>query len=256
MTKSESRRENNPCLSLECVSKRFGGLLAVDSISLSLEYGERRVLIGPNGAGKTTLFNLISGDLKLTSGRIVYCGEDITNTPCHRRAALRMARTFQITNLFPKLTILENLFLACQALERTKFVMFRPFFSYRHLMDKAMKLLEQFGLLDKQNEIIKNLSHGDQRQIEVALALAGQPRLLLLDEPTAGLSPAETQNFTTFLKKLDPAITILLIEHDMDVAFAFAESITVLHQGKMLVEGNLDAIKRNSKVQQIYLGAG
>jgi branched-chain amino acid transport system ATP-binding protein len=240
---------------LEGMSKSFGGLMAVNSVSLCLEHGARRALIGPNGAGKTTLFNLISGALNPTAGRIVYCGEDITHLRSYRRAALGIARTFQITNLFPKLTVLENILLACQALERTKFVMFRPLSSYRRLMDRAVELLKQFELWEKQNELIKNLSHGDQREIEVALALAGQPRLLLLDEPTAGLSPAETHDLTLLLKKLDPAITILLIEHDMDVAFEFAESITVLYQGKMLAEGNKEEVRSNPMVQQIYLGA-
>jgi branched-chain amino acid transport system ATP-binding protein len=166
-----------------------------------------------------------------------------------------MARTFQITNLFPNLTVLENLLLACQALERLKLVMFRPLSSYRHLADRSMNLLKEFGLAEKRNELVKNLSHGDQRQIEVALALAGQPRLLLLDEPTAGLSSAETHALTLMLKKLDLSLTILLIEHDMDVAFEFAERITVLYQGRFLAEGSREEIKSNPTVQQIYLGA-
>lgn len=247
--------DSAPCLVLQNLTKDFGGLRAVDNVNLMIQLGERHVLIGPNGAGKTTLFNLISGEIPASEGRVIHFGRDVTGLPPYHRAALGIARTFQITNLFPKLTVLENLLLACQALERTKFVMYRPLSSYRNLMDKSMNLLKEFGLLEKRNELIKNLSHGDQRQIEVALALAGQPRLLLLDEPTAGLSPAETHALTLLLKKLDPAITILLIEHDMDVAFEFAEKITVLYQGKLLAEGNKEEIKNNPFVQQIYLGA-
>jgi branched-chain amino acid transport system ATP-binding protein len=212
-------------------------------------------LIGPNGAGKTTLFNLISGEFPASQGRIVHFGRDVTGMPSYKRAALGIARTFQITNLFPNLPVSENILLACQALERTKFVMFRPLSSYRPLMDRCNSLLKEFDLWGKRNELIKNLSHGDQRQIEVALALAGQPRLLLLDEPSAGLSSAETHALTLLLQKLDPNITILLIEHDMDVAFDFAEKITVLYQGRFLAEGTKEEIKSNSTVQQIYLGS-
>lgn len=244
-----------PCLVLENVSKDFGGLRAVDGVSLTIEPGERRVLMGPNGAGKTTLFNVISGVYSASSGKIVYFGKDITNLPPYRRAALGMARTYQVTNLFPKLTVAENILMACQALEKTKFVMFRPLSSYRRLMDRCNGLLREFGLWEKRNELVKNLSHGDQRQIEVALALAEDPQLLLLDEPAAGLSSAETHELTRLLKKLDPKITILLIEHDMDVAFEFAERITVLNHGRFLTEGTKEEVRKNPMVQQIYLGA-
>jgi branched-chain amino acid transport system ATP-binding protein len=244
-----------PCLILENLSKDFGGLRAVDEINLTVDPGERRALIGPNGAGKTTLFNLISGVYPASEGKIIYFEKDVTGLPSYRRAALGIARTYQITNLFPNLTVSENLLMACQALERTKFVMFRPISSYHGLIDRSNNLLKKFDLWGKRNELVKNLSHGDQRQIEVALALAEQPRLLLLDEPAAGLSSAETHALTLLLKKLDPSITILLIEHDMDVAFEFAERITVLYQGKFLAEGTKEEIKKNPTVQEIYLGA-
>jgi branched-chain amino acid transport system ATP-binding protein len=243
-----------PCLVIESLSKAFGGLRAVDRINLTVAPGERRVLMGPNGAGKTTLFNLVSGIYPATEGRILFFEKDVTALPSYRRAALGMARTYQITNLFPRLTVSENILMACQALERTKFVMFRLLSSYRRLMDRCNDLLKAFELWEKRNELVKNLSHGDQRQIEVAMALAGEPRLLLLDEPAAGLSPAETHALTLLLKKLDPAITILLIEHDMDVAFEFAEKITVLYQGRFLTEGTKEEIKNNAMVQEIYLG--
>jgi branched-chain amino acid transport system ATP-binding protein len=248
-------RDSGPCLVLENLTIDFGGLRAVNGVNLTIEPGERRVLMGPNGAGKTTLFNLVSGVYPASRGRILFLGKDITKLPTYRRAELGIARTYQVTNLFPKLTVAENIMMACQALTRAKFVMFRPLSSYRHLMERCNDLLKEFGLWGKRNELVKNLSHGYQRQIEVAMALAEKPRLLLLDEPAAGLSSAETHALTLLLKKLDPSITILLIEHDMDVAFEFAERITVLYQGKFLTEGTKEEIKNNPTVQEIYLGA-
>jgi branched-chain amino acid transport system ATP-binding protein len=242
------------CLVLEEVTKNFGGLTAVDHVSLEVREGERRGIIGPNGAGKTTLFNLICGELPLSHGKIVHFGKDVTQLPPHKRTALGIARTFQITNLFPNLTVLQNLLLAAQGLERTKYVMYSPISSYNHLYERSRELLEEVELWEKRDVLIKNLSHGEQRQIEVCLALIGQPRLLLLDEPTAGLSPAETLSFTSMLKKIDPGMTVLLIEHDMDVAFELAENITVLHQGGMIASGKKEDIKDNTKVQEIYLG--
>jgi branched-chain amino acid transport system ATP-binding protein len=243
-----------PSLVLKGISRSFGSLKAVNDIHLSVEQGARCALIGPNGAGKTTLINLISGELHPTAGQIFHCGEEVTRLAPHRRAALGIARTFQITNLFPNLTVGESILLACQALEKTKFVIFRPLVSYRRYLDKALDLLKQFDLYEKKNLLIKNLSHGDHRQIEVALALAGQPRLLLLDEPAAGLSLAESHDLTRRLKNLDPAVTLIIIEHDLDVAFEVADRIVVMHQGKKLVEGSREEIKKNPVVQQIYLG--
>ena len=251
----QSEKDGTPCLVVENLTKDFGGLRAVDGVNLTIEPGERRVLMGPNGAGKTTLFNLVSGVYPSSAGRILYFEKDVTGLPSYRRAALGIARTYQITNLFPNLTVSDNILMACQALVRTKFVMFRHVSSYHRLTDRCNNLLKEFGLWEKRNELVKNLSHGDQRQIEVSLALAEKPRLLLLDEPAAGLSSAETHALTLLLKKLDPSITILLIEHDMDVAFEFAERITVLYQGKCLAEGTKEQIKNNSTVQEIYLGS-
>ena len=256
MQANETREQkgSGPCLVVENLSKDFGGLRAVDGVNLTIEPGERRVLMGPNGAGKTTLFNMISGVYPASSGKILYFGKDITVLPPYRRAELGMARTYQITNLFSKLTVSENILMACQALERTKFVMFRPVYSYRRLTERCDEILKEFDLWEKRNALIKNLSHGDQRQIEVALALSERPKLLLLDEPAAGLSSAETHALSALLKRLDRKITILLIEHDMDVAFEFAEKITVLYQGKFLLEGPKEEIRNNPTVQEIYLG--
>ncbi len=245
---------DSPCLVLEGLTKEFGGLMAVDHVSLEIKAGERHGIIGPNGAGKTTLFNLICGDLSPTDGRVVHFGQDVTRLPTYKRIALGISRTFQINNLFPKLTVLQNVLLAAQGLESTKYVMYRPISSYKFLYDKAKNILEDFEMWDKRDILVNNLSYGDQRQIEVCLALIENPRLLLLDEPTAGLSRAETLTFTSVLKELNPDITILLIEHDMDVAFELTENITVLQLGKLIASGNKEEIKANKKVQEIYLG--
>jgi len=251
----KEKTEIGPCLVLEDLSIEFGGLRAVDGMNLTVAPGERHVLMGPNGAGKTTLFNLISGIYPPTGGRILFFEKDISRSPIYRRAAMGIARTYQVTNLFRCLTVAENILMACHALEPTKFVMFRLLSSCRCQMDRCGQILNEFDLWDTRNELVKNLSHGDQRRIEVAMALAGKPKLLLLDEPAAGLSAAETKDLTKLLKKLDPSITILLIEHDLDVAFEFAEKITVLYQGKFLTEGTKEEIRNNSTVNEIYLGS-
>jgi branched-chain amino acid transport system ATP-binding protein len=224
-------------------------------VSLTVRPGERRALIGPNGAGKTTLFNLVSGAIPVSSGTIELFGRDITGMPSHRRAALGLARTFQINNLFPALTVLENCLLAVQALTRTKFSMFRPLDRYPALADRARATLASVGLADRVGATVRHLSHGEQRQLEIALALAGQPRVLLLDEPTAGLSPAESQLMARLLRALDPAITVLMIEHDMDIALEMAERVTVLHYGRVIADGLREEVKANSLVREIYLGA-
>jgi branched-chain amino acid transport system ATP-binding protein len=242
-------------LRLSDVSKSFEGLHAVDGVSLAVAAGERRAIIGPNGAGKTTLFSLISGETRPTEGRILFFGRDVTHLPPRRRAALGLSRTYQITNLFPRLTALENCLLAVQALTRAKLHLHRALSRYTDHFARARSVLEAVGLQGKEDEVAHNLSHGEQRQLEIALALAGAPKLLLLDEPTAGLSPAESHMMTALLKKLDPAITMLVIEHDMDVAFELTDRITVLHYGKVIADGVGHEVKANPLVQEIYLGA-
>ncbi len=243
-----------PCLALEHVSRHFGGLKAVDEVNLMMQAGERHAVIGPNGAGKTTLFNLISGEVPVTSGTIKLFGIDITRLKPHQRAGRGIARTFQITKLFPDLTVIENLLLACGAQDVRKFAMFRPLSSYGDLMDRASQLLNDFGLSPLARELARQISYGDQRKLEVALSMAGRPRLLLLDEPMAGLSPAERDSMQALLGKLDSTIAVLLIEHDIDMAFAFAPTVTVLHQGKVLAQGHKDDISANKAVQESYLG--
>jgi branched-chain amino acid transport system ATP-binding protein len=237
------------------LTKRFGGLEAVSRVDLSVRAGERRAIIGPNGAGKTTLFRLISGEFPATSGAIALFGRDITAMPCHRRTALGLGRTFQITNLFPTMTVADNLVTAAMALSRTKFSMLRPLATYDDLYRQAEDMLAKVGMHEKRNTVLKFLSHGEQRQIEIAMALISNPRVLLLDEPTAGLSPAESTMMTATLQGLDPGITILIIEHDMDVAFAVASRITVLHQGALFAEGAPAEIRGNARVQEIYFGS-
>jgi branched-chain amino acid transport system ATP-binding protein len=244
-----------PALCVTDLSKAFGGLKAVNGVQLSVAPGERRALIGPNGAGKTTLFNLISGQLAPTGGKILLFGQDVTRLPPNRRAALGLARTFQITNLFASLTVLENLLMAVQALERTKLMLFKPIRAYPRLFARAREILASVGLADKEGEVVRNLSHGEQRQMEIGMALACRPRLLLLDEPTAGLSLAESRLMTALLKKLDDGITLLVIEHDMDVAFTLTDRVTALHNGAVVADGHRDEVRANALVREIYLGS-
>jgi branched-chain amino acid transport system ATP-binding protein len=247
-------RSTGPYLALRGLSKSFGGLQAVKEVTLELSAGSRMGIIGPNGAGKTTLFHLITGVIPPTSGQILLFGREVTRWPAYRRTALGMARTFQITTLFPRLTVLDNVLLAVQGLRRMKFVMWRPLLSYRDVYAKARTLLERLGFWERRQVEIRHLSHGEQRQLEIVLALASDPQLLLLDEPVAGLSAGESQEMAQFLRGLDPTLAILMIEHDMDVAFAVVDSITVLHYGEVVEAGSPERIRASARVRDIYLG--
>jgi branched-chain amino acid transport system ATP-binding protein len=244
-----------PCLQLERVSRHFGGLTAVDDVTLAVQAGARHALIGPNGAGKTTLFNVISGELAPSAGSIALDGKDVSRLKPHQRAALGISRTFQITRLFPELTATENVLLACTALDPKRFAMLRPLSSHTEFTERAAQLLHQFGLSSLAHEQARHISYGARRRLDVALALAGRPRLLLLDEPMAGLSAPERGAMRELIERLDRSIAVLLIEHDMDVAFSFAERVTVLHQGRVLADGSRDDVSANELVQQAYLGA-
>jgi branched-chain amino acid transport system ATP-binding protein len=228
----------------------------VREVTLEVAPGERKAIIGPNGAGKTTLFNLITGVFPCSSGEIILFGREVTGWPSHRRTALGMARTFQVTSLFPKLSVLDNVLLALAGVGRTKLVMWKALLSYDNLVEKARRLLETAGYWERRGVEVRNLSHGEQRQIEVVLGLASDPKLLLLDEPAAGLSSGESREMAEFLKRLDPSLAILLIEHDMDVVFDVVSSISVLHFGAVVETGSCHQIKASEKVQQIYLGTG
>jgi len=256
MVRETRKQGGSPVLELRDLSKSFGGLRAVQGVNLAVYPGDRKAIIGPNGAGKTTLFNVVTGVLPATTGQVLLSGRDVRNWPSHRRTALGMARTFQITSLFPKLTVLDNVLLAIQGVRRTKFVMWRSLASYRDVHEKARRLLEDAGYWARRDAEVRSLSHGEQRQVEILLGLASDPKILLLDEPAAGLASGESQEMAQFLKRLDPDLAILLIEHDMDVVFDFADTISVLHFGEVVEQGTTAEIRRSRKVQEIYLGTG
>lgn len=241
-------------LACEGLTKRFGGLEALKNYNLRLQTGERRAIIGPNGAGKTTLFSLISGVYPVTSGSIRIFGKDVTKLSPHRRTSLGLGRTFQTTTLFPALSVLDNVILAELGLSGIKFSMFKPLSTYRDVHDQAIEVLENVGMAEKRNQVIKDLSYGEQRQIEIALALVSNPRVLLLDEPTAGLSAADTVMMTEMIHQLDSTISILIIEHNMEVALKVSSRITVLHMGCEFAEGSPAEIRNNTQVQKIYFG--
>lgn len=243
-----------PALECEQITKSFGGLDALDQVTLKVELGERRAIIGPNGAGKTTLFKIISGEFQPTAGNIRLFGKDVTGMKAHKRAYLGLGRTFQINNLFPSLSVLDNLILSQAGLQRLKYQMFKPINLYEDLYHRVWEILERMALEGRRNEIIEHLSHGEQRQIEIAMALINKPKILLLDEPTSGLSSAESKMITKMIKELDRDITILIIEHDMDVAFEVASFITVLNFGKVFAEGDQADIRNDKEVKAIYFG--
>ena len=241
-------------LQVEQLSHSFGGLLALGDVNLAVAPGERLAIIGPNGAGKTTLFNIVTGIVRPSAGRIRLFGQDVTRLPPHRRAQLGLARTFQITTLFPRLTVLDSVLLAVQGLDPVRFTLHRAREAYGHLRERAESLLTEWGLADRGHAVTGRLSYGEQRQVELILALAGAPKVLLLDEPTAGLSPAETASVAEMIRRFSRDTTILLIEHDMDVALELVDRVTVLFQGRVLAEGSKDKIRSDPEVAAIYLG--
>ena len=244
-------------LELQNVSKSYGAVNAVRNVSFEMMAGERRALIGPNGAGKTTLFHLISGVVPVTAGRIVLFGRDVTVVSTHRRIAAGMARTFQITDLFVELTVIENVVLALQGLEATKFSMLRPLRTCGPLLRRARALLDEWQLTEGHDALVRELSYGEQRTLEILLGVAQNPKLLLLDEPTAGLSPAETATAAALIDRLPRHTSILLIEHDMDIALQLCDSLTVLHLGEALVSGAKQEVRKDPRVQRIsILGEG
>ena len=244
-----------PTLRLRGVGRRFGGLRAVDDVDLEVLAGERRAILGPNGAGKTTLFNVISGDFRPTSGTIELFGQDVTPLPPPRRARLGLARTYQKSRLFLGLSVEDNLYLAVLGVRRGHL---RPVVlpgKDRTFREKARWAAEAVGLADKLDELVGSLSHGEQRQLEVGMARASDPKLMLLDEPASGLSRGERGALTDLLLKLDPSITLILIEHDMDVALRVAERVTMMHEGRVIVEGSPAEIRANQLVHDLYLGS-
>ncbi|MCX2727990.1 ABC transporter ATP-binding protein [Thermomicrobium sp. 4228-Ro] len=242
-------------LELQGVSRRFGGLVAVREVSLALQPGERRAIIGPNGAGKTTLFNVITGELRPTAGTIRFFGRDVTHLPPYQRIRLGLARTYQTPLVFRRLTVAENLYLAVRGVRPWRLSLRLPRRSDPEFRE-VEELAERVGLGHALRALAGALSHGEQRQLELGMALASRPKLLLLDEPAAGLSPGEREQLTALLQGLDPRMTVLLIEHDMDVAFQVVQRVTVLHEGSVIAEGAPDEIAANPVVQAVYLGGG
>ena len=234
--------------------KRFGGLLATDHVSLSVEPGEIHALIGPNGAGKTTLVNQISGLLAPDAGRIVLDGQDLTHLPMHRRVALGLSRCFQVTRIFPNQSVRDNLVLAVQAHSGSSFRFLQPRSSVHGLYERAEQLAERVGLQHQLDGLAGALPHGAQRTLDVALALAAKPKLLLLDEPMAGMGPDESLQMVALIDTLRRDMAVLLIEHDMGAVFRLADRISVLVCGRVLTSGTPDAIRNNAEVQAVYLG--
>jgi branched-chain amino acid transport system ATP-binding protein len=243
-------------LRLEGVTRYFGALAAVNNVTLSVGRRERRAIIGPNGAGKTTLFNVITGHLAPSAGRITFDGHGITGLPPHAVARHGISRSFQRTNLFPRLTVLENLRLAAAADGRGSYRLFGSVARLPEPLARAREVAGAVGLADRLRDDVARLSYGEQRQLEVGVALATRPQLLMLDEPTAGMSPEETQRMTRLLAALPRDVALLIIEHDMDVVFSLADRITVLHYGEVLVEGPPDAVRADARVYEVYLGTG
>ena len=241
-------------LAIEGLSKHFGGVLASDEITLSVPAGEVHAVIGPNGAGKTTLIGQLSGELKPDAGRIRFGGRDITALPVHRRSALGLARSFQITSLFRDFTALDNVALAVQAHGGHSFRFWRNARRDETLRAPARAMLAQVGLAERAGVRVSNMSHGEHRQLEIAMALATQPRLLLLDEPMAGMGPDESARMVRLLRELKGRLTILLIEHDMEAVFALADRITVLVYGRVIASDTPEAIRANEEVRKAYLG--
>ncbi|HXV56902.1 MAG TPA: ABC transporter ATP-binding protein [Gaiellaceae bacterium] len=244
-----------PILRLRGVGRRFGGVLAVHDVDLDVMPGERRALLGPNGAGKTTLFNVISGEFPPTAGRVELFGRDVTTMPARRRAKLGLTRTFQTSRLFLGLTVEDNLYLAVVGVRGGHLRPVRLSGRDGPIRARARELAERVGLERQLGTLVGSLSHGEQRQLEVGMARAGDPKIMMLDEPAAGLSRGERVALTELLLGLDRDITLILIEHDMDVALGVAERVTMMHDGRVIVEGTPAEIRANQLVHDLYLGS-
>jgi branched-chain amino acid transport system ATP-binding protein len=242
-------------LAVERLRKSFGGLPAADGISLTVPQGERRLIIGPNGAGKTTLFNLISGDLRADAGSVRVFGEEVGRLRPDQRAHRGLARTYQILTLFPASTLTHNIVLSLLGLSRQRWQMFAPLARRTEFEERAHAALARVGLGSSARRLVSEVSYGEKRRLEIAMALAQEPRLLLLDEPLAGLSAEERRAVLSLLESIPRDITIVMIEHDIDAALAFAERITVLHYGSVIVEGTRAEVVAHPRTREVYLGA-
>jgi len=243
-----------PTLRLRGVGRRFGGLLAVDEVDLDVAPGERRAILGPNGAGKTTLFNVIAGDLPASSGTVEMFGSDVTRVPARKRARLGLARTYQQARLFSGLTVEDSIYLSILGVGRGHL---RPVVlprKDREVRERAREAARRVAIEGRLDDEVGALSHGEHRQVGLAMALASEPKILMLDEPAAGLSRGERRLLTELLLGLDAEITLVLIEHDMDIALVVAEQVTMMHDGRVIVEGTPDEIRANQLVHDLYLG--
>ena len=253
---STTTKASNHALSLSGVSRNFGGIRAVADISFDVSHGKRLTIIGTNGAGKSTLFNLITGVYPLSSGSISVFGQEVSKQPAHGRAQLGIARTFQTSKLFQGLTVRENLYASLrQALGEKKISWLANPSESDRLHSESSLILERVDLLKKADVLVSDISHGESRQLEVAMALAMRPKILMLDEPAAGISPTERGRLVDLLKSLDKDMTLVLIEHDMAVALAVADDVIVMHDGTMFMQGSPDEVRNSSAVRDLYLGS-
>jgi len=254
--KTKSENKQKVLFELKGISKSFGGVQALENIDLTVNHGERHAIIGPNGAGKTTLFNVIMGELNPDAGEIHLFNRLLNKHPTRRRIHLGLGRTYQITNLFQELTTEENIFLAVNGSGKKALSLFKPWRNERAKITRALSIAGQIGL---QKELlqtpVKELSYGDQRKLDLSLALAGNPKLLLLDEPMAGLARSERPQIANLIKNLDPKIAVIVIEHDIEVAFDMVEKVTVLHMGRIIAQGDPQTIRTNREVRELYMGA-
>jgi branched-chain amino acid transport system ATP-binding protein len=244
-----------PILHLRGIGRRFGGLRAVADVTLAVKPGERRAILGPNGAGKTTLFNVISGEFPPTEGTIELFGRDVTHEPARLRARAGLSRTFQTSKLLLGLSVEDNLYLSVLGVKSGHLLPIRLPGREREMRDRARAVAETIGLGGRLGTMVRELSHGERRQLEVGMAQASVPKLLMLDEPAAGLSPAERHRLTDQLIALDPKVTLILIEHDMDVALRVAQWVTIMHDGRIVVEGSPATIRGNQQVHDLYIGS-
>jgi len=242
-------------LETERLTRSFGSLVAVNSVSLVIRRGELRSIIGPNGAGKTTFFRLVSGEMAPSSGRVKFRDADITGLPQHRVCRLGIAKSYQITNIFPHLSVLENVRVAVQGYARS-FNFWSRADQIAGCRDRAVEILETVGLARRAERLAAHLSHGEKRHLEIGITLAAEPVLLLLDEPTAGMSPEETDETMVLIRELARGRTVVLVEHKMKLVMGISDRVTVLHQGQVLADGSPDEIRNNAVVQETYLGAG
>ncbi len=245
-------RGGAPILRAEGLTVRFGGLTALNNVCITVQTGEIRAIIGPNGAGKSTFFNCVTGMIRPTAGRIIFEGEDIAGLPPHRISKKAIARSYQITNILPGATVLENVRIATQS-RRHSWSLLRHYHSYTDVIDRAHAILDAVGLRADEDEMAANLSHGAQRNLDIGIALATEPKLLCLDEPTAGMSVTETHATVELVRRIAQDLTILIVEHDMEVVMGLARIITVLHYGEVLAEGTPADIQANPRVQEVYL---